>query len=475
MITTTIEKRRLLSKARLDPDHYTLALLEAGHRAGLINQSTLDDIKSQLMGLLRDLILRYTRGESTSVKTETAQNLLLSILYSIDTYISSYPHPEEALVLLQAHPLQETYDKGLAQLNLCFNATHSFFQALQANKLDFPNQAYHATLDEALPDFFKNYDILFRAQDTMASIDYPLLFDDMHKQGILYIQQYLEHLAIENEFCQLFPQQDVKQLLSNYGRVYRIDTSEALINLFEIVLTNSLFSFLAGNKARELSLSKLQYEMVREKFSSLTSDQCSLLFAEAIPALIADLGIDNARLNNYISDFQKVLLPRFWNALEHNCLANVIILDSKANSALDIVFDEGKTMDDDSFRAVVAEIMDCSKADDKTALINSKIHSLGDFIDLLEADCLFDDEYQHLFASLGDLELSILAKIVFAEELRIDGSFSLQRVGEELMEIPWQHELARFFHHLSSDQLKSIDSYIHSSFQPLDASGFLDF
>ncbi|PKM76912.1 MAG: hypothetical protein CVU90_10060 [Firmicutes bacterium HGW-Firmicutes-15] len=475
MKNTAIEKQSALGKERLDPNHYTLALIEEGHRLGLINQTAMDCIQTQLMSLLADLIIRYTKGESTSVKVETAQSLLLSILYSIDVCISSFPNPEDAIALLKAENLKEIYKKGLALVTSCVAYTRNLYQDIMDKKLDIPIQAYHSTLDEALPDFFNNYDEVFHAQDTMASMDYPLLFDDMHVQGIFYIKQYLESLAIETQFCSLFPKEDVAKLLANYGHVYRIDTREALINVFEVLLTNSLFSILASNKAIELDISKLQYELLRDKFKDLDPGLCSSLIREATEALLRDLGVDQAELRDYIRNFKNVLMPRFINALKHDCLENVIILDSNEHSPLDVMFDEGNTMDDESFRAVVDQIIDCAKAADKTAIINSTIHSLGDFIDILEADCLFGDEFQYLFDSLGDMELSILARIVFIEELRIDSAFSLQSVGEEMMEMQWQREYIQFLQNISPDRLKSIDNYIHSSFQTMDSSDFLDF
>jgi len=57
----------------------------------------------------------------------------------------------------------------------------------------------------------------------MASIDYPLFLDDMRVKGIFYIIQSLEKLKIENQFCNLFADKDAGKLLSNYGKVYRVD------------------------------------------------------------------------------------------------------------------------------------------------------------------------------------------------------------------------------------------------------------
>ncbi|MFJ6208888.1 hypothetical protein [Lysinibacillus sp. NPDC092081] len=54
----------------------------------------------------------------------------------------------------------------------------------------------------------------------------------------------------------------------------------------------------------------------------------------------------------------------------------------------------------------------------KVQLIREHFLSLHDYLDLLNSGCLFDAEYDALFNTFGDVELAILAKIVFYEKLR---------------------------------------------------------
>lgn len=54
-------------------------------------------------------------------------------------------------------------------------------------KLDVPVDAYNLTIDESLPVFMNNYNIIFEAQNTMASIDYPLAIDNMQLQGVFIL------------------------------------------------------------------------------------------------------------------------------------------------------------------------------------------------------------------------------------------------------------------------------------------------
>jgi len=243
--------------------------------------------------------------------------------------------------------------------------------------------------------------------------------------------------------------------------------------VFEILITNSVFSVLSESEANKLSISKYQYALLLDKFKGLDRSQCSSFIREVFEALIGELRIEQPQLNDYIRKAASVLMPRYLSALDHDCLDNVVILDGEKNRRFEIIFDEGKSMDDHSFRMVVGRIMECADPAEKTAIITSSIHSLGDFIDVLEANCLFEDEFSAVFSALGNMELSILARIVFMEEIRNEPTdFSVRNAAEKPMERQWQTEYARFLLSLSADRIKSIEQYINSSLQE---TGFPEF
>ncbi len=78
-------------------------------------------------------------------------------------------------------------------------------------------------------------------------------------------------------------------------------------------------------------------------------------------------------------------------------------------------------------------------------------------MDLLEADCLFGQDYAFLFDALGDIELSILAKIAFAEQLQVSPDPTLQNLIDEDSTIPWQMELAYYFNGLAAKRRDDIE------------------
>lgn len=84
---TTIPKLKI---ENINKYHYTLSLLLEGQKRGLIDKKNISYIQKQIIILLRELILKYTNGNSTSVKVEVAENIQKSILYVIDCKLVSY-------------------------------------------------------------------------------------------------------------------------------------------------------------------------------------------------------------------------------------------------------------------------------------------------------------------------------------------------------------------------------------------------
>ncbi len=460
MTDTNMATRSLMRQKHLNPNQYTLTLLKEGYRTGLIAQEDIDHIQSQIMALLAESIVRYTGGESTSVRTETAQRIMMSVLYAVDAYLKSIGTPEDAVAFIPTGSVKKIYAGGLELLEKTFVDTKQIYREVLKNKLGIRNVAYHSTVDD-LCQFFDRYDMRFNTQDTIASIDYPLLFDDQEVQGVYYIKQYLEKLAWETEFCRLFSIQDINKLLFNYGRVYRIDCCESLVNVFEIVLNNAIFSVMAGCSSKILDISRCQFNYLENKLKAMDSGQCSVLVSASIGALLGELQIEKPVLRNYIQKYKEVLMPRLENALRNSSIAHLVILDEPEPERNGYILNEGKRMDNDSFCALFEEIMNCSDVKQKVEIISNEIESLSDFVDLLEADCLYGDEYRALFNSLGDLELSVLAGIVFMEEIRSDPrNFSLLKAKEISDDLQWQLEYVTFLGELETERIATIEQYL---------------
>jgi|GEM_PF-176397 hypothetical protein len=479
---STPERLRRLDRHHLDPHHYTLSLLKEAYRLKLIDQAGLDAIQSQMMELLARTIMRYTGGESSSVTNETAQRIMLSLFYAIDACMLCLDDSDEALKQLTTRGLASIYQQGLAVLESCLLSTEQIYRRLQEQRLKVDNLAYQTTLDEALPDFFKHYDVLYAAHETMASIDYPLFLDNMQVSGIFYIRNYLLTLTVEDCFCRRYSHQEIKKLLASYGRIYRINTSEALINIFEIAATNAVFSLLAGNPPQQLLISKAQLHMLYSILSALDESERRTMLEEQVKLLLQAHGLSGhdchpapdgpwaawlpvPGLKQLMEHWLGMIMPRLNKALQNGHLENVAIVSSKAATPdrTRTFFTPGVKMADKEFRSLIEELRACRDGAAKADLITSRCQSLVDFIDILEADCLYGEEYQTLYSRLGNMELALLAGMVFNEEIRIKGKdFSLRPLVRQSFCYLWQAEFSRFLQSLPDLHIKLIEHYMHS-------------
>ncbi len=458
-----------INKKNLSKYHYTLSLLQEAKRVGIISNPEIYNIRQQFMFLLKDLILRYTDGKSTSVKIETAEQIQSSLLYALDTRLASLSEPGESVSLLQEKNLKSIYEEGLELLMSTFKETKLLFDKVKENKLKIPLEVYNTSIDEALPDFFSKYDVVFNAQNTMTMLDYPLLFDDMKVEGVFYIKNYLENLNTETQFCKYFSEKEIKKVLINYGRIYDIDYRESHINIFEVLINNCLFSLMLDDYAPDdtdyLKISESKFLLIKEKFTEVMPTEIKNYIKKSVARLIEVFKINKSGLIGYIKKYRSFLTPRVINAEKNDSLQNIIIIEpgerDKNELQEKITFISGNGMSDDRFRLLTDKIRNCPDTRDKIKIITSAVKSLGDLIDILEADCLFDDEFQELYNTLTDVELALLGKVVFQEDAKLNQLNQTERIlNKKDVEVEWQQLFIDFIRKLNENRIREIENQI---------------
>lgn len=390
--------------------------MKEGLRTGLLKRDEVFGIQSQLMLILRELIMTYTKGESTSIKTEKAEGLLNSILYSVDACISNAASSEEGIALLKSANIKEIYEKGVRLVTACVEETKLLYEEVAKGKLDISLVVYNSTIDEAIPDFFKNYGVLFEAHGTMCDMDYPLVFDDMKVQGIYYIRNYLENLKIENKFCNIFDEEQILKIIRNCSKIYGVNYIDSPINVFEMVINNAVLSVLAEGDIRQLEISRTQFEILQMKLGSSNTVQIEAFINSAFERLISDLKIEDSRIISYIGRYIPIFKCRVLNAIENNSLENIaIIASSDVDPDISCGYVTGSKMSDKDFRLLAERILKCRSTSEKINIIKSSVNTAEDLIDILNGDCLFGEEITVLFSTLNDMELAILGRLAFNE------------------------------------------------------------
>jgi len=314
---------RLNPLSRLDRNHYLQSLLQAGLAAGLIPAERVGQVQLETIGLLNELVLRFTSGESSSVRVEAAQNILLSALYCLDSYLLGQGDPEAALACLQTESISRMHSCGLEQVRTKLQTARRLWLQVRASMLDIPLLAYTDTINQAIPEFLDSYDPLFGAHETMGSLDYPLALPEWRQSGISFLVVYLQRLQQEHLFCASFSLADVRQLLHRYGCVYGLDYREALISIFEVVANNAVLAVIAAERGSPLLISPGGAGRVAAALSGLPEERLSALVNEVAIQVSRGLPPSVVRyLQRYLS---REMLPRLSGVLRDGGIERFVI------------------------------------------------------------------------------------------------------------------------------------------------------
>lgn len=184
-------------------------------------------LQGRLMELLAHQIQLYTHGESSSVQTETAEELLRSICFCLR--LSPEAPGQRGRDLLELD-IAEELRMGREEVRKRKKEGQKTWREVCDNLPPVLNVYMLDTLKE-LGKFWKRYDIFFFAHRIPCEIDYPL-YEPVPESllGIDYVMRYLDQLAWENRFLSGMPADKLKNLLDRSG----FDYQTLPINLLEL-------------------------------------------------------------------------------------------------------------------------------------------------------------------------------------------------------------------------------------------------
>ncbi|WP_123053731.1 DUF6179 domain-containing protein [Clostridium sp. JN-1] len=405
----TIEKYDCSAENKFSEESFLKDILVTCYEKRLLDDNTLARIYYERMELLRVKLKYYTKGESSSVMTEVAESILQCIDYTIGIYLKSFDNIELIIEELKHTSLSHMLKMGRDLIKDKKLECKKLFKELKTNKLKVDNYSYNDTIDDGFSLFFKEYDDFFAAHETPGcSIDYQLYIDTMNFIGIDYVYNYLYGLSLENEFCNKFDISEINKLLNGYDKKCEL----LLINIFELVLINSLGLIICNKDLSSLNINNLDREIIKNRLEKLSLQELQKELLRQGKKCTEILDVKNTALITYIKKSILKMTPFINERIKLNKLEEVFISFNEEKTNEIIEYTDGKKMTNFKFKKLTEEIRECSLVKNKILLIKNNIKSLEDLVDMLNADCLFGDEYITFFKSLSKMEIVILSKYI---------------------------------------------------------------
>lgn len=218
----------------------------------------------ELLPLVSELAQKYTGFESTSIPYEKAQMLMEAVLYCLREYDSGCPDSESLSRVGHKGSVREKYEAGQRLLLEKVEKIRVVFNEVSLKFEDYGVQCLSDTVQRGIPEFLKWYDAEFCPQDTILTLDYPLLTDLGALCGADAVYAYICGIQKEQQFLAGFGREYVMRLLE----AYHPDFQELIENICGIVLANTVGHILLQKPLSDDGFQKEEYQKLLRIFNS---------------------------------------------------------------------------------------------------------------------------------------------------------------------------------------------------------------
>ena len=256
--------------------------------------------QARLWELLRLQTERYTMGQSTSLRTETAQAMLRSVCFSLDQLHRTATGKDF---------LQEMPDVLLREAaeEVCRQTARARFQYRRACRCLYQEEsiALRDTL-RGIGEFFHHYDPHFFPAEVPCDIDYQLAHpvpDNL--EGVAWLRDYLDRLLTEDAILRCFHPDAVRRVLSAVCPSHR----ELLVNLYEPVAEAALGVTMTEGNLFGLDITVAGQRKISELLMPLIPSSRRLLLERTGETLARRLEL-SAGAAAYLRETALALVPR---------------------------------------------------------------------------------------------------------------------------------------------------------------------
>lgn len=247
----------------------------------------------ELLALVSELAEDFTGYESTSVSYERAQALMEAVLYCIRECESA-----DGNVVRTGMTLRAQYETGLLLLREKTEKIRKLFNGLSDTFDDYGVKCLFDTVQKGVPEFLKWYDVRFAPQETILTLDYPLLTDLGGRCGADAVCAYMCAIETEQRFLRGLGRGYVTSVLEHYDPCY-VDMVE---NICSIVLADVVWH-MAAKKPLTVEAGDFRgtdRARILKLFDGKTVPETEELIKQMIRAVTAQYYGDDSGISDYL-------------------------------------------------------------------------------------------------------------------------------------------------------------------------------
>ena len=272
----------------------------------------------EMMPIVSELAWKYTGCDHSSVTYEKAQMLMEAVLYCINE-----DRRQEGNALVAKNiPAKEAYEQGRKIVLEKLKKLQTLYNELIPDFKDYGSVCLKDTVRKGIPAFLERYDFRYAPQETLLTLDYPVLRSYGVLSGVDLVLCYMQDIRLEQKFLSKMEDKYIVKVLRKYQRDYEY----VLVNICEIVLQNMAGHMILEKPLQGQGFNREELESMEEILSDKTEEQIKAYLLKALERLMAEYYDNDDRLLAYLGGGLSDIATRIRNNAENRCLGQLFML-----------------------------------------------------------------------------------------------------------------------------------------------------
>lgn len=272
----------------------------------------------ELVPIVGKLAKKYTAYESTSITYEKAEQLMEAVLYCINELEQA---ESNSVILPENMSAERAYEIGVRCVEQKVKSALELYNETLTEFHDYGNRCLYDTFVKGLPEFFKWYDVRFEPQNTILTLDYPVLRDISGYMGIDRIFHFIECIHLEQRFLNVFPEAYVINVLWKYNAQYK----NMIDNICETVFAALICHILAEKQFSEAGFEEKDYLHIKELLMRTDYHELNKRLEGAATVFVQKYCENNTDLAEYLIGSIEGIVVRLRNAADNGFLRQILI------------------------------------------------------------------------------------------------------------------------------------------------------
>lgn len=267
----------------------------------------------ELIPVVAKLTDKYTGKESSSVTYEKAQQFMNAVLYCIKENDNRKSTELQVKQITAEEAYRQGYDKVIRKVKRTISLYHDITEAFTS----YGNRCLEETVIKGMPEFFKWYDARFNPQETILTLDYPVL-KDVHKyHGIDAVNLYLHCISLEQIFLNKFMKEYIIAALEQYDADYK----DMIDNLCQILLEYVICHVLIGKELKDVYFTEQEIQILNQTLQNTETKKLEERIKVFIKQFVERFYDNNVLLQNYLIIPASEIAVRLKNDAQFNRFA----------------------------------------------------------------------------------------------------------------------------------------------------------